>query len=157
MNVMHVVLAVSRRSKKGQNEDPEHIEGCKSCRDQSHAPEDFSIRSKSPISPQDGVLAEEPGQRRDSGNGNRSYQERPVSPRHVLLQTAHLSNVLQPAHSMDDTSGSEKEKCFEECVGHQMEDTCRIRSDATCHEHVAELTDGGIREDLLDIGLHKAN
>src|SRR5215469_12641143 len=110
MNVMHVVLAVPRRSKKGQNEDPEHIEGCKSCRDQAHSPEDFSIRSKSPISPQDRVLAEEPGQRRDSGNGNRSYQEASVSPRHVPLQTAHLSNILQPAHSVNDTSGSKKQK-----------------------------------------------
>src|SRR5215469_13108332 len=121
MDVMYVVLAVPWRSYEGQNENPEHIEGCKSRRDQAHAPEDFSIRSMSPIPPQDGVLAEESGQRRDSRNGDRSYQERPVRPRHVPLQTAHLSNILQPAHSMDDTSGSEKQKCLEKCVGHQVE------------------------------------
>ena len=51
----------------------------------------------------------------------------------------------------------QEEEALEEGVRHQMEDAGRIRSHTGGHEHVSELRDGRVRENLLDIGLRNAN
>ena len=55
---------------------------------------------------------------------------------------------------MNHRTGGEEEQRFEEGVGHQVEDGRRISRDSARHEHVAELRDGGVGQDTLDISLH---
>ena len=37
-----------------------------------------------------------------------------------MSQAAHFANVLNAAHTVNDTAGSQKEKRFEKGMGHQM-------------------------------------
>jgi hypothetical protein len=58
---------------------------------------------------------------------------------------------------MDNRSGGEEEQCFEEGMGHEVEDAGRVRADAAGQKHVAELRDSGVGEDALDIVLDERN
>ena len=58
---------------------------------------------------------------------------------------------------MDDAAGGEEEQTLEEGVGHEVKDAGRVVSDAAGQEHVAELRDGGVSEDALDVVLDHAD
>ena len=106
---------------------------------------------------QDLVLAEEPGQRRHAGNRERADQERPVGDRQVLLQPAHVPQVLLAGERVNDRAGSEEQQRLEERVRVEMEDAGGVRADAHRQEHVAELRHRRVREHALDVVLHQAD
>ncbi len=58
---------------------------------------------------------------------------------------------------MNYAAGGEEEQCFEEGVGHEVEDTGGKGADSQGEEHVAELADGGVGEYALDVRLHEAD
>ena len=63
--------------------------------------------------------------------------------------------VLFAGERVNDAARAEEEQRFEEGVGHQVENASGKRADAEGEEHVAELADGGIRENFLDVVLHE--
>ena len=90
---------------------------------------------------QDLVLAEEAGERRDAGDGDRADEHRPVGDRDLAPQRAHLVHVLLLVDGVDDRSGAEEEQALEEAVRHQMEDRRDEGADPQAGEHVAELAE----------------
>ena len=58
---------------------------------------------------------------------------------------------------MDDGAGGEEQKCLEEGVGYDVEDGGRVGADSAGQEHIAELRDGGVGEDALDIVLNQTD
>ena len=58
---------------------------------------------------------------------------------------------------MDDGAGGQEEQRLEEGVGEEVEDAGGVGSDSAGQEHVAELRDGGVGEDALDVVLHDAD
>ena len=58
---------------------------------------------------------------------------------------------------MDDGAGGEEEERLEEGVGHEVEDGGGVGGDSAGEEHVAELGDGGVGEDALDVVLDHAD
>ena len=101
------------------------------------------------------VLAEESGETRDSGDGERADQHRPIGDGNLFAQAAHLRHFLLAAHGVNHAAGREEQQALEERVGHQMEDARAIGSHAAGKEHVAELGDGGVGENFFDIGLQR--
>ena len=83
--------------------------------------------------------------------------ERPESDRHVLAQPAHVAHVLLAGEGVDDRTGTEEQTGFEEGVGHQVENARTERPHAHGQEHVAELGDGRVRQNPLDIVLRHAD
>ena len=75
----------------------------------------------------------------------------------ALAQAAHVAHVLLAAERVDDGAGGEEEQRLEEGVGDQVEDAGGVGADAAGEEHVAELRDGGVGEDALDVVLHHAD
>ena len=55
-------------------------------------------------------------------------------------------------HHKDRTRG-EKEERFEERMGKQVKHGRLIRGETNCHYHVAQLRNGGIRQNPLDVVL----
>jgi hypothetical protein len=106
---------------------------------------------------EDFVLAEEPCQAGHAGNRQRSDEERPVGDRQVLLQAAHVPEILLSCQRVDDGAGSEEEQGLEERVGVEMEDTGPIRADAHRQEHEPELRHRRVGEDALDVVLDQAD
>ncbi len=68
-----------------------------------------------------------------------------------------MAHVLFAAHGVNDGACGQEEQSFEEGVSHQMENACAECADSACEKHVTELTDGGIGENFLDVGLNQAD
>ena len=81
----------------------------------------------------------------------------PEGPGDLLAQAAHVAQVLLARERVDHAARAEEQQRLEERVGHQVVDARRKRAAAHAHEHVAELRNGGIGEDLLDIVLRQAD
>jgi hypothetical protein len=105
----------------------------------------------------DGVLGEIAGGQREAGERERADHHAPVGERDLVLQPAHVADVLLVVHRHDHRAGAEEQKRLEEGVGEQVEHADRIGADAHRHEHVAELRAGRIRHDPLDVVLHEAD
>ena len=60
-------------------------------------------------------------------------------------------------HSVNDRARAEEQQRLEERVRHHVKDRRDERADAARQEHVAELRDGRISEDLLDVVLREAD
>jgi hypothetical protein len=72
---------------------------------------------------------------------------------HVLAQAAHAADVLLAGAAVDDGACAEEEQGFEEGVGDEVEHADGDSADSEAHHHVAELRDGGVSEDALDVPL----
>ena len=85
------------------------------------------------------ILGEKARRARESDQRQRSDQRRPVRDRHVLANTAHLTNVLLVVHRDDDRSGGKEQQRLEERVSHQVKDRRAVGRRSERHGHVAEL------------------
>jgi hypothetical protein len=102
---------------------------------------------------EDFVLADEAGQRREAGDGEDGDGHGPERDRDFGAEATHEAHVLLVREGVDDGAGGEEEQRFEEGMGDEVEDACGVRRDSAGEEHVAELRDGGVGEDALDVGL----
>ena len=68
-----------------------------------------------------------------------------------------LTDVLLLVEAVNHAAGAEEQQGFEERVRHHVEDRGTERADSEREEHVAELGDRRVREDLLDVVLHQAD
>src|SRR6266852_6727641 len=142
---------------KGEKDEPEHVEGSEQRGEQAEGVEDAAAALALIGVEQDGILAEESGERRKAGDGQRGGEHGEVGPADFFAEAAHALHVLLAADGVNDAAGSEKEHGLEESVGHEVEDAGGKRGDPASKEHVAELADGGISEDAIDVGLHQAD
>src|SRR5207249_8450276 len=110
-----------------------------------------------PRAPQNCVLAEESRKRWNTGDCNSSHQKSPIRPWHVAPQSAHFPDILNASRAVNHTACSKEQQRLEKRMRHQVEHARGIRPGSACQEHVSELADGGIGENLLDIRLHEAN
>ncbi len=102
---------------------------------------------------EDRLLREEAGEEGNAGEGAGADGEGPEGDGHLLAQAAHLPHVLLVVHGVDDRAGSEKEEGLEEGVGGEVEHGGGPAAAADRHDHVAELGEGRVGEDPLDIVL----
>jgi hypothetical protein len=140
---------------KGKREEAEHIERRHPRPGKTDEPEDDVSTRECP--PEDLILAEKTGQRRDACDGNRGNQERAERRRKRLFQSSHLPDVLFLMHRMNDGPRAQKKERLEESVGHNVKDAGTECPDAEGQEHVSQLADGGIREHFLDVVLNEAD
>ena len=80
-----------------------------------------------------------------------------MCPRHMPPQSTHFADVLHATHSMDDAARCEEQQGFEEGVRHEMKYAGGVCAGAACKKHVSKLADGGVRQNLFDIGLDQTN
>ncbi|BCW92752.1 MAG: hypothetical protein KatS3mg007_0646 [Thermoanaerobaculum sp.] len=73
------------------------------------------------------------------------------------LQAPHLAHVLLPTQSVNDAAGAQEQAGFEEGVGEDVKDGRRKGSGPRRQEHVPQLADGGVGQDLFDVVLRQAN
>ena len=66
-----------------------------------------------------------------------------------------MGHFLVAAHGVNHAAGGEEQQALEERVRHQMEHAGSIGADAEAEEHVAELRNGGVGENFLDVRLHQ--
>src|SRR5688500_10823186 len=99
---------------KREVNEPEHVCRCQERREDPHPPQ--QLMSFNEGLEQDFVLREEAGQERHAGDRHRGNHERPVSDRNVLLQSAHLADVLLAMQGVDHRARSEEQASLEERV-----------------------------------------
>src|ERR1700676_1470847 len=106
---------------------------------------------------EDGVFAEKSGGGGGFCNRPSGDEDGGVGVFDFFAEAAQFAHVLLSAYGVNDGPGREEEQGFEKGVGHQVEDAGGECAYAASQEHVAELADGGIGEDALDVGLHQAD
>ena len=104
---------------KGELDESEHVEGREPGAHKGQQPE--SPCAGGERFPEDLVLAEESRKWGDPGYGESADHKGPVRGGKVMLERAHLLNVLLFMHGMDDGTRTEEEERLEECMGHHME------------------------------------
>ena len=132
-----------------------HVEGGHGGGGEADRPEHGGALRRAVGLPENLVLGEEAGEAGNAGDGHAADPHGPEGDRDLVLEAAHAPHVLLAAHGVDHGAGAEEEQRLEEGVGEQVEDRDPVGADAERQEHVAELADGGVGEDALDIGLHQ--
>ena len=74
-----------------------------------------------------------------------------------LSEAAHSGHVLFARVGVDHRAGAEEEAGFEERVRHDVEDRDGESADPGGEEHITELGNGRVGEDLLDVVLHQGD
>ena len=152
------VLVEALGAEEGLEPEAEHVEGGHACGDEADEPEELAERiGRDESAEEDLVLGEETGQRRDARDGEDAHRHGPEGDGDALAEAAHFAHVLLAGERMDDGAGGEEEQRLEEGVGHQVEDSGGVGAYSAGKEHVAELGDGGVGEDALDIVLDEAD
>src|SRR5262245_33173889 len=141
MNVMDILMRITRPTGEGQNKQPEHVERCHPRYGQSNGPQNSSVMRTVPRCGEDQVLAEEAREPGNPGDGKRSNHKCPESPGHLFSKTAHFRDVLNAAHSVNHASCSQEEKCFEKRMCHQVEHASGVGTSTARQEHVSQLAD----------------
>ena len=154
---VQVVFLVGRAAEAPEEREryqPEHVERRQARREEADRPQ-HSGKPGARVEDrgQDGVFGEEARERRDSRDRQGRGQERPERDRQLRLEAAHPAHVLLAAHRMDHRAGPQEETGLEERVRHDVEHARHVGADAAGQEHVAQLRDRGIGEDLLDVVL----
>ncbi len=90
----------------------------------------------------------------EAGDGEDADEECPACDGHLLAETAHLHDVLLVMAALDDLAGAEEHHRLEEGVGHEVEQGRRPGADTHAEDHVTELAECRVGEDLLDIRLN---
>ena len=99
------------------------------------------------------ILAEESGERRHAAEGEHADGKGPEGEGDFVEQAAHFPDVLLFVEGVDDRAGGEEEERLEEGVGGEVEHGGIGAAATDGHDHVAELREGGIGEDALDVVL----
>ena len=142
-----------RLAAEDEEDHPERVEAGQERTSDSDGEQQLSVPAGVERGGEDRVLREEPGQRRDPGQRERTDEEGPVRPRQELPQAAHLSHVLLADEGVDDDSGGEEEQRLEERVRHQVEHRVRVCTQTRGEEHVADLRHRRVGDDALDVDL----
>ena len=166
VQVRLLLLARPVRAVEGVQHEARHVERREQRRRQAECPEQVPDRfygSARERCREDFVLREEPGEWRHTGDcqGRDPHERR--RPRQVAPEAAHVAHVLRilmrvcgvigVVHRVDHAAGAEKQQRLEEGVGGEVEDAGRHGARTHTDEHVAELRDGGVREDPFDVPL----
>ena len=158
---MAVPLAKARLAKEGHDHHARHIDGSDQRRQGGDHPEELAPavgqRRSRPGLPEDLILAEETGEKREATDRQPPGHHRGKGDRHILLQSAHPADVLFFVHSVNDGTRAEKEERLEEGVSDDVKDTGSDRPDSAGEEHITELGDGRVGQHLLDVILGKSD
>src|SRR5246127_3988418 len=132
-------------AKESHEPEPEHIERS----DEGGRHSDKPVRWICLVSTcQNFILAEESCQGWKACDRESRGRHGHESPWDVLPQPTDLAHALLAADGMNYRARREKQEPLEECVRHQVKDSGRVRRNAACHEHVTQLRDGRVSQDL---------
>src|SRR5437764_15172485 len=102
---------------------------------------------------EDSVLAEKSAERREPDERERANHESEKRDAETAGEPAHFPDVLLVMEHDDDRAGAEKKKRFKKRVREEMEHRRFAGREAHGHDHVAELREGRVGEDALDVVL----
>src|SRR5260370_28958600 len=98
---------------KGEEDQPEHVEGSEQRGEQAEGVEDAAAVLALVSVEQDGILAEEAGERRKASDGQRGGEHGEGRPANVFAEAAHAIHVLLAAHGVNDAAASQEQQSLE--------------------------------------------
>src|ERR1700693_5223946 len=152
-----MVLVITRRAEKRQPDQAEHVKGGEYGGGQYHRVENLAAMFVLKCAKEDGVFRKKSGEGEEAGDGNGAEEHAPRSDFNLGPESAHVPHVLLAAHSVNNAAGGKEEQCFEEGMGHQVKHASAESANTAAEEHVAELADGGIGQNFLNVGLHQTD
>src|SRR5713101_10073917 len=114
---MLVGAAVAEECKK---EQPEHVKSRHSRGDEADNPhQEKAVEGLA----ENFIFAEKSGERKNSGDRQGGDQHRCVGVLDLLVEAAHLANVLLSGHGVNHAACAEEQQGFEEGMGHQVKNS----------------------------------
>ena len=156
--VPRCVLVEALGAEEGLEPEAEHVEAGHAGGEEADGPEELAegvAVGEGPV--EDLVFREEAGEGGMPAMAKTPIGHGPEGDGDALAEAAHDAHVLLAGEGVDDGAGGEEEQRLEEGVGHEVEDGGGVGGDSAGEEHVAELRDGGVGEDALDVVLHHAD
>ena len=102
---------------------------------------------------EDFILAPKAGKEGDAAECQHAGAVGVEGDAHVFFQAAHVADVLLAGAAVDDRACAQEQQRFEKRVGDEMEHADGGAADSEADHHVAELRNGGVGEDALDVVL----
>ena len=140
----------------GHEHHPGHVERGDARADQGEDAENPAARPVlGEVTLDDGVLGEEPGERRDADDGQVRQSERHVGDRHDARQRAVPAHVHLVVHAVHHRARAQEQPGLEEAVREQERDREHVPfgPEPGAERHVADLAHGGPGQRLLDVVL----
>ena len=152
------MLVEALGAEEGLEPEAEHVEGGQAGGEEADEPEELAegVGAGEGLV-EDLVLREEAGEGGDAGDGEDADGHGPEGDGDALAEAAHGAHVLLAREGVDDGAGGEEEEGLEEGVGEEVEDGGGVGGDSAGEEHVAELGDGRVGEDALDVVLDQTD
>ena len=143
------------RAGEHDQDQAEHVESSQHCYEQGESKQPVVL----PVERQseDGILAEEATERPNPCQCQRAGDEGPKSDRHPFSQPTHFPNILLVMQRDDDRARAQEQQRFKEGMCAKMKHCLSRTVKADAHDHVAELGDGRVRQNALDVVLLNGN
>ena len=136
-------MLVSGFPSKGHEDETEHVKGGDSRREQERDEDNRVMGIDHPLlerARQDLVLAIEPGEEGNSGDGQCPDHHRDKGHLGLSGEAAHVAHILLVVESVDDRTGAEEQERLEECMGGEVKQGGAVGSHPQGGDHVSELT-----------------
>ena len=137
-------------SEEGDKDQAEHVECCQCGNNNGNVEKGLVALMCCVKNP---FLREESGSSGNRGKCHGSDDEGNGSDFHFAEQSAHFPDVLLVMAGVNDSTRAKEEECFEPGVGVEVEHACIGINKANGHDHVTELREGRVSEDLFDVVL----
>src|SRR5258708_15189197 len=142
------MLVGATMTEEGKEKKAEHVERGEARSDEAdHPQQEKAVEGLA----ENFIFAEKSGERKNSGDRQGGDQHRCVGVLDLLVEAAHLANVLLSGHGVNHAACAEEQQCFEEGMGHQVKNSRCERANSQRKEHVSKLADGGIGQHFLDV------
>lgn len=156
VDMFFTFLGAAIAAEEREDNETTHVDGSDHSGKETDHVEGRAHRAAREQAFEDQVLGPETGKAREADNREERENHDASRNRSLLEHAAHLAHVLFAGQCVNHGTGTEEEGCLEEGVGKHVEDRSVEGANACSHEHVAELANRGVSENLLDIVLEEA-
>ena len=156
VNVFFAFLGTAVFTEEREDDEAAHVDSCNHRREEANHIEGRAHRAAHEQAFENQVLGPEAGKAREADNREEREDHHAGGNGGLLDEPAHLAHILFARERVDHGARTEEEGRLEEGVGEHVEDRSVKGTHARRHEHIAQLADRGVSEDLLDIVLEEA-
>src|SRR5229473_8379123 len=114
------MLVGATMTEEGKEKKAEHVERGEARSDEAdHPQQEKAVEGLA----ENFIFAEKPGERKNSSDRHGGDQHGDIGVLDLVVETAHLADVLLAAHGVNHAASAEEQERLEESMGHQVKNS----------------------------------